>query len=282
MNVLSCFDGISCGQLALNRAFIGYDTYYASEINQDSIKVTQYNYPNTIQLGSITEINFNNYKGITLLLGGSPCQDISNLNKDKESGLNGVKSSLFFTWLEAKRIINPKYWLLENVDGNKEAVKTISKLLRTRPLRLNSNLVSGQNRHRLYWTNIPVTDIPKNRRIRLQDILESNVDAKYYQNQSWLTWWLVNKGFQLSKKYSTLNANKAACLTKRMYASWNGNFIQDEKGIRRLTPIECERLQTIPDDYTASIIDKKRYEVLGDCWTIDIIAHILSFINPHQ
>lgn len=276
INVLSLFDGISCGQIALNKAGFNIDKYYASEIDKKSIKVTMENYPNTIQLGDVNSINFESLDNIDFLCGGSPCQDISNLNQKKD-GLSGSKSKLFYKFLEAKKKLNPKWWLLENVQGKDTSI--ITKELKKKPIKLDSNWVVPQNRNRLYWTNIPVNSLPKKTNLKLKDILEPIVDKKYYQSESWNNWWLVNKEFQLSKSYSTLNANKAGCLTARMYASWNGNFIQDEFGIRRLTTVECERLQTIPDGYTNSISDTAAYKALGDCWTVDIIVHILKHIK---
>lgn len=273
MNVLSYFDGISCLQLAMQKAGIIVSKYYASEIDRHSILVTQHNFPNTIQIGDVNAVDFEKLGRIDFLGGGSPCQDISNLNK-KQDGLKGVKSSLFYKFVEAKERLNPSEWLLENVSGN--ATAEISRTLKTRPIKLNSNWVSPQNRERLYWTNIPVNTLPPKTKLTLSDILEHSVDDKYYQNENWLTWWATNKNFQLSKGYSTLNARKAACLTARMYASWNGNFIQDEVGIRRLTVVECERLQTIPDKYTSVIPDNHAYKALGNCWTVDIVAHILK------
>lgn len=275
MNVLSQFDGISCLQVALERAGHKVEKYYASEINKHSMKVTQHHYPKTIQLGNVNDINFNNLGHIDLIGAGSPCQDISNLNKKKE-GLKGRKSSLFYKFLEAKEAHPNAYYLLENVSGTD--TKVITRELKKRPIKLDSNWVSAQNRNRLYWTNIPVNDLPKRKRILLSDILEEKVDEKYYCTEAWNTWWTVNKEFQLSKGYSTLNAQRAACLTARMYASWNGNFIQDSHGIRRLTHVECERLQTLPDGYTKMISDAAAYSALGDCWTVDIVAFILSFI----
>lgn len=276
MNVLSLFDGISCGQIALNKAGFKIDKYYASEIDKDSIRVTMENYPNTMQLGDVNNIDFKDLKDIDILCGGSPCQDISVLNKKKQ-GLKGSKSKLFYKFLQAKEIINPKWWWLENVQGTDTNI--ITKELKRRPLKLNSNWVTPQNRNRLYWTNIPVNSLPSRNNLKLKDILEPIVDKKYYQSEAWNNWWLNNGDFQLTKAYSTLNADKASCLTARMYASWNGNFIKDELGIRRLTTVECERLQTIPDGYTKSISDAAAYKALGDCWTVDIIVHILKHIK---
>lgn len=296
MNVLSLFDGMSCGQIALQKAGIHVDEYYASEIEPKSIKVARINYPNMISLGDVKDIFYipetncfdikngdswltHKINGkIDLLIGGSPCQDISNLSRFKE-GLDGNKSSLFYQYWRMWQEIKPKYFLLENVAGNKSAIKSITKLMGVRPIKISSNWVSAQNRLRYYWTNIPVNSLPEKKRIMLSDILEKNVDDKYYQNEGWLNWWEKNSSFQLSKGYSTLNADKAACLTKRMYACWNGNFIKDKKGIRRLTPIECERLQTVPDNYTSFVEDKFRYEMLGNGWTVDIIVHILKHMK---
>jgi len=261
----------------MERAGITIDKYYASEINKHSIKVTQNNYPGTIQLGDVTKIDFSSLNGIDFLGGGSPCQDNSGLNK-KQLGLKGKKSSLFYKFLEAKEILNPKGWLLENVVG--VATNEISRALKTNPIKLDSRLVSAASRERLYWTNIPVNSLPTNKRLVLSDILEENVADKWYCDEGWNTWWLANKDFQLSKGYSTLNApRKAACLTARMYASWNGNFIQDERGIRRLTVSECETLQNIPKGYCSGISDKWAYHALGDCWTVDIVTHILKHLK---
>lgn len=275
MNVLSQFDGISCLQVALERAKKKVNKYYASEINKYSIQVTQKNYPNTIQLGDVRSIDFDSLGRIDLLGGGSPCQDISNLNKRKE-GLKGKKSSLFYKFLEAKEAFPNAYFLLENVSGTDTS--KITRELKVRPIKLDSNWVVPQNRNRYYWTNIPVNSLPEKMHKKLTDILEKEVDERFYQNESWLKWWEKNKDFQLEKGYSTLNADKAGCLTARMYASWNGNFIEDSRGIRRLTVTECERLQTLPDGYTNCIPDKWAYHALGDCWTVDIVVHILKHI----
>lgn len=278
MNVLSLFDGMSCGQIALERAGVKVDNYFASEIDKYAIKVTQHNYPNTIQLGDIIKIKSEALPTIDLLIGGSPCQDISNLNKFKK-GLDGEKSGLFYQYYRLWKELNPLYFFLENVSGSTSAISKISKIMGVHPIRLNSNLVSAQNRKRLYWTNIPIMSLPQNNYIALSDILDLQVDDKYYQSEGWLRWWQENKQFQLKKKYSSLNAKIASCLTKRMYASWNGNFIKDDKGIRRLTPTECEKLQTVTIGYTSVVDDKFRYEILGNGWTVDVISHFFKHIN---
>lgn len=272
-NTLSLFDGISCLQLALHRAGCDIGTYYASEINKHSIKVTQTNFPNTVQLGDVNNISFRDLNNIGFIGAGSPCQDISGLNRSAK-GLKGKKSSLFYKFLEAKEAFPEADYLLENVSGTDSSL--ITRELKRKPLKLDSNIIVPQNRNRLYWTNIPVNSMPKKSTATLQDILQTNVDDKYYQSEGWLKWWNKKKVLQLKKGHSKINPVRATCLITRMYANYQGTFIQDDKGIRRLTPVECERLQTLPDGYTSSISDKWAYHSLGDCWTVDIIVHILK------
>ena len=164
MNVLSLFDGISCGQIALERAGIKVDNYYASEIKDIAIKVTQLHYPNTIQLGDVRNIKAEDLPKIDLLIGGSPCQDFSNANRNKD-GLEGEKSGLFYQYLRLLHELKPRYFLLENVAMKKEERKRISDMLGVEPILINSNLVSAQNRKRLYWTNIPNVEGHSGRRI---------------------------------------------------------------------------------------------------------------------
>lgn len=185
MRVLSLFDGISCGQVALERAGIPVEVYYASEIDKYAIQITQKNYPDTIQLGDINNIDFTQFKGkIDLIMGGSPCQDLSIAGKRK--GLNGERSGLFYKFVEAIETIKPKYFLLENNYGMpKEAYEEMSRLMGCYPIMINSALVSAQTRKRFYWTNIgpqkndlfgfPTVDIPQpeNKGILLRDVLES-------------------------------------------------------------------------------------------------------------
>jgi len=281
MNVLSLFDGMSCGQIALERSGLKVDNYFASEIDKYAIQVCLNNFPGTKQLGNVVDVDLKTLPNIDLLIGGSPCQDISNMNQFK-LGLGGEKSGLFYQywrmWQEIKNK-NPKaLFLLENVAGDKGAVATITKILGVRPMKFNSCWVSAQKRPRLYWTNIPVNSIPQKKHLSLNSILENMVDDRYYQSPGWIKWFDKKREFLLNKQYCTLNPEKAICLTRRMYANWSGNFIQDEKGIRRLTPVECERLQTVPDGFTSCVDDRFRYEMLGNGWTVDIIAHILSHL----
>jgi site-specific DNA-cytosine methylase len=276
MNVLSLFDGISCGQLALQRADIKVDNYFASEINPYSIAVTQHNFPNTIQLGDVRNIDLNKLPKIDLLIGGSPCQDISSLNS-KSLGLAGAKSGLFYYFLNALHVLRPADYLLENVRGNKVAIESISKLLRALPITINSRLVTPQNRIRLYWTNVHIEHLPNPTKKTLKSILQKNVADEYYISGKRLSWLYkeLPSNWNNTRKIDPEIAN---CLIKNYERSWAGNYITDKKGIRKITPIEAERLQTLPDNYTAIIPDRNRYEVLGDAWTVDIISFIMKQI----
>lgn len=180
MNVLSLFDGISCGQLALIRSGIKYDKYFASEIEKEAIKVTQSNFPNTIQLGDVQQVKSENLPKIDLLIGGSPCQGFSFAGK----GLNfeDPRSKLFFEFVRLLKELKPKYFILENVIMKKEYQDIITEYLGVEPVEINSALVSAQNRKRLYWCNFEVTQ-PKDKKITLKDILEKNIPFKYNENE---------------------------------------------------------------------------------------------------
>lgn len=280
-NVLSLFDGMSCGQIALNKLGIKYDNYYASEIDEPAISVTQHNYPNTIQMGSITELKSSQLPKIDLLFGGSPCQSFSNAGNGK--GFDG-KSGLFYDFVRLLKECKPTYFLLENVKMKKEWQDIISEELGVQPIKINSNLVSAQNRERLYWTNIPVVGLPDDRHIYIEDILDTNFDSKY---------WLKERNTELlSKKVNIEGAPDICCIDV-----YNKKFKKDRKSptltlphhnslrllqngkFRKLTPNECERLQTVPVDYTnTGIADIHRYSMLGNGWTVDVIAFIFSFI----
>lgn len=296
MNVLSLFNGMGCGWLALDKAGIEVNKRFSSEIDANANKVNDFNYPDTIQLGDIKNIHYTNlglevdlsfsttqcYSGqIDLIIGGSPCQGFSLLGKQKR--FYDERSKLFFEFLRILQevlIVNPNvFFLLENVKMGKESQNVISKLLKKRPIKLNSSLVSAQNRTRLYWTNIPVNTIPKDKGINLKDILEETVDEKYFLKDGRLKWLLGDSGKRsLTKRYCGIDLDKAVCITRRAEASWNCNYVTDKGRIRTLTPVEYERLQNVPDNYTNCVPDKHRYEMLGNGWTVDIITHILKHI----
>lgn len=360
LSVLSLFDGISCGQVALERAGIPVEVYYASEIDKYAIQITQKNYPNTIQLGDVTKIDFTQFIGkIDLIMGGSPCQDLSIAGKRK--GLSGERSGLFYKFVEAIKVIKPKYFLLENNVGMpKEAYEEISRLMGCYPIEINSALVSAQTRKRFYWTNIgpqnfnlfgfPTVAIeqPQNKGILLKDVLESGLP---YQNKAdCLTTRYQGATFPhdyernqrtmiaepnrespkyLFKNLKTIN-EKANALTS---SSWKGigndgtttilepiRLSEYEKSkskanrvysvhnksvtllanagdggaktglykidlpdgkylIRKLSPLECERLQTLPDGYTEGVSNTQRYKAIGNGWTVDVIAHIFKHLE---
>ena len=352
MNVLSLFDGMSCGQQALERIGIKVDNYYASEIDKYAITVTMANYPNTIQLGSVVNVDVAKLPKIDLLIGGSPCQSFSFVGskkgmstKDNQDILTlehylqlksedykfEGQSYLFWEYmrvLNAIRQTNPNVlFLLENVIMAENWEKVLNKAIGVKPIKINSALVSAQNRERLYWTNIglkpgglfgflkSIIEIPKNKNILLKDVLQLEVDQKYYLSEKMTNGFIRHAerhndkgtGFafkvkELYEKANCLRANAALCPTDNMvyiincelgfYTCSNYGFMCDScdggdnyenygtnETIRRLTPIECERLQTVKDNYTNHISDSQRYKMLGNGWTVDVIAHIFSYIT---
>ena len=388
MNVLSLFDGMSCGQIALNRAGIKYDKYFACEIDKYAIQITQNNYPNTIQLGDVTKVQASDLPKIDLLIGGSPCQGFSFAGK--QLAFDDPRSVLFFEYVRLLNELKPKYFLLENVRMRKEHEDVITKYLGIKPILINSSLLSAQNRVRLYWTNIGAEPSglfgeleckipqPKEKGILLKDILEKEVDKKYFMSEKMVKYIFSSTGKDgcFKPAIPKLENEKANCMTGRQHKMgkqdtyinvgalkfgrseeakqirkqsnklgkdwnpfskkevvgidfekmnclpthlgrdnlvWTQNCIQwDSSGkghrsqemrayyqdsksacvtteqtpkvlftdtIRRLTPIECERLQTVPDNYTDCVSDTRRYHALGNGWTVDVIVHILEHIK---
>jgi len=429
MNVLSLFDGMSCGRIALDRLGIKVDNYYASEIDKYAMKVSEANYPDIIQVGDVTELDTSTLPNIDLVMGGSPCQGFSFAGK--QLAFDDPRSALFFEFVRCVKELKPKYFLLENVRMKKEYLDIISEHMGVEPIMINSALVSAQNRVRYYWTNIPGVEQPEQRGIVLRDILETNtsseylagenlqknyrggnqlnpnyksqantihdvdgksgticagthgyangyvadVDPKYYLSEKAIAY--MNRGSEKytgtktraehyikheSEKSKTLTANmhkgvpygviavdkpvqvgeavdiKGHDQIKRVYSEdgksptlttcggghrepkvmvdkrkpnqinpskkANGKqpYMQDrvfhvdgkshaltrefasrtnvgdeqEVYWRKLTPIECERLQTVPDDYTNHVSNTQRYKMLGNGWTVEVIAHILQ------
>lgn len=285
MKILSCFDGMSCGQIALERVGIKIDKYYASEIDKNAIQVTMKNYPNTIQLGTIINWKNWNIESPDLIIGGSPCQGFSFAGK--QLNFNDERSKLFFTFIEILKHYKPKYFLLENVVMKTEHNDVISAILgelypesitqteffrigRLEPILINSNLVSAQNRERLYWTNIPNVILPKNKGILLKDIIDfENIGIltdDYILHRQSINRFGNHFGTLATPKHSTICAiGKSDVL-----------LLTDLK--RFITPKECERLQTVPDNYTNCVSSSHRYEMLGNGWTVDVIAHIMKNI----
>lgn len=289
--MLSLFDGISCGRVALQRAGIGVGRYFAAEIDYHAIAVSQDNYPDIIQVGDVTKISYKNGMLITehgtyqvridLVIGGSPCQSLSLMGH--QEGLAGI-SGLFYHYhriLEEIRVYNPKVnFLLENVVGNKKGTNEITRLMGVDPISIDSSLLSAQNRKRFYWTDIENVQQPEDSGILLEDILEDEPDETSVLTAARLNWLLNGNGQKtIKKRYSTIDGfglGKAGCLTARSDASWNGNYVTRNGEMTKLTCTEYERLQTLPDGYTKSAKTSERYKMVGNAWTVDVIAHILK------
>ena len=392
MNVLSLFDGMSCGQQALERVGIKVDNYFASEIDKYAITVTMANYPNTKQLGSVTQVDGYSLPKIDLLIGGSPCQSFSFAGKRKGMSTKDEQeiltldyylelksqeyefegqSYLFWEYMRLLNEVKPKYFLLENVMMGEKWEKILSKAIGVNPIMINSSLVSAQNRQRLYWTNIgmkpsglfgdleSIIEQPKDLGILLKDILEPEVDDKYFINvetnkrlRNLFYSNEVENGQLLDSYNQAIHTHKSITIPTRVSSSnsthivhnmmprssksgkggtvhltredgktycldtgntnaieiLGGDFRYDEgfrwrengksgtlclgsetgvsgnalakinNNIRKLTPIECERLQTVKDNYTNHVSDSQRYKMLGNGWTVDVIAHIFKYI----
>lgn len=286
MNVLSLFDGMSCGHIALDRAGVKVDTYYASEIKPHAITVTMDNYPDTIQLGDVTKIDTSKLPKIDLLIGGSPCQDFSRGNAIRD-GLDGVKSGLFFEYLriyKELKSVNPELkFLLENVVMSDADYLLLSEYMKTEPVRINSSMVSAQLRDRLYWTDIGpewfdlfgnrkcVIPQPKDKKIMLQSILESG-----YTDREKSRALLESDSRPLRDNARMWHRYKDTGFTTVVFESQD---LDHKKGLRYFTQTELERLQTVPEGYTKSIKRNDAASLLGDGWTVDVIAHIFSFLE---
>ena len=295
MKVLSLFDGISCGMVALERAGIPVDVYYASEIEKHAEAVSRYNYPNIVRLGDVNNYEKWELPQIDLLIGGSPCQDLSVAKANRE-GLKGNKSSLFFKYVACLELFKPKYFLLENNNSmSKEAKGTITEIMGVEPIMINSSLVSGQLRKRLYWTNIQGVTQPEDKGITLQSLLDSGVVDR-------------EKALCITRRYAGFNGSQDYFRHRYFGKSFGqpvfeGNATPQEHKIaykehgkysgveldgimRQMTHNECERLQTLSDDYTKFGVYENevikevpkgyRYEMIGNGWTVDVIAHIFN------
>jgi DNA (cytosine-5)-methyltransferase 3A len=277
MNILSLFDGISCGQIALNKANIPYDNYYASEIKPHAIKCTLDNYPNTIQLGNILNLKGSDLPKIDLLIGGSPCKGISRLNKNQE-GLEHSESRLFWEYIRLLDEVKPKYYLLENTHGNKEATNTITETLGVKPISINSKLVSAQNRPRYYWTNITDIKQPLDKGITTNDIFDYSGVLADECRVRWLNSGSGKKSVE--NGYTKVNPYpKSGCLTALGHKKWNENYLYRDGVYRYLSQTEIEKLQTLPVGYTKILSYDEAYDCIGDGWTVDVIAHILKNIE---
>lgn len=317
MNVLSLFDGISCGQLALERAGISYDNYYASEIDKYAIQITQKNFPNTIQLGDVKNWREWDLPKIDLILAGSPCQGFSRAGK--QLNFDDPRSALFFDFIDILHSVKPKWFLLENVKMKQEWVDIITQYLHgLQPIEINSALVSAQNRKRLYWTNIPDITQPKDKGILLKDILFddaidislSNVYGGWKEPHPRIhakdksptirtsaggghipSLLLSDKALKYMNRktrdgrnhwdffhYSDADHEKSRTVVANFYKGIPYNVLKQNGLIRKFHPVECERLQTLPDNYTKGVSNTQRYKAIGNGWTVDVISHVLSFL----
>ena len=270
LNVLSLFDGMSCGQIALERAGIKVNNYFASEIDKYAIQVAKHNYPNMQHIGDVTQVKANELPKIDLLIGGSPCQGFSFAGK--QLNFDDPRSKLFFEFVRLLKECNPKYFLLENVKMKKEYEDIISEQLGVKPILINSSLVSAQNRERLYWTNIQIQGLPDDKGLFLKDVIEIGTGKKLSEQTAQRPRTLRN--------YRSEN-QKAFCMLATMWkgSQSNGMTVIDDNGLRNITPLECERLQTVPDNYTNVVADTNRYTMLGNGWTVDVIAHIFGGLS---
>jgi site-specific DNA-cytosine methylase len=293
-NVLSLCDGISCGRVALERAGIKVDNYFASEIAKKPIEITLKNYPNTIQMGDVTKItnqDLKYLKDIEILMAGTPCQDLSIYKKGTTGaeGLEGKKSNLFYQFERILQQTQPKYFLLENVPMDQEWEDIITEILGVQPVMINSDLVSAALRKRLYWTNIPINDLPEDRGIVLRDIVvpADQVPKKYWYDRPFIyngddnkvQATIDGKGWHRQMKEVYNLNNKCNTLLADGDGGHRAKKVYQDGKCRRLMPIEYERLQTLDDNYTAGFSDSARYSAIGNGWTVDILAHIFKNIT---
>lgn len=315
--------GCLVDKLHLKEAGIEVNKYFASEIDKYAMQVTQANYPNTIQVGNVEFVTKGmiNHK-IDLLIGGSPCQGFSFAGK--QLNFEDPRSRLFFEFVRLKNEFKPKYFLLENVKMKKEYQDIISKYMGCEPIEINSNLVSAQNRNRLYWTNIPNIKKPDDKGVFLSDIIQSGlvdkdkrycIDANYWKGTTInqyinkarrqvvfelpvaLTERRTEEAKKIRREYRQKHGRdfcprrgkelvprtdgKMNCLTST-YSIKEHTLIDEKINYRKLTPIECERLQTVPDNYTNHVSNSQRYKMLGNGWTVDVIAHIFKGMGKNK
>jgi len=272
INVLSLFDGISCGQIALERAGLEVDNYFASEIDKFALQVAKHNYPNTKHLGDVMQVKGSELPKIDLLIGGSPCQGFSFAGK--QLNFKDPRSKLFFEFVRLLKETKPKYFLLENVKMKKEYQDVISQHLGITPVEINSSSFSMQNRRRLYWTNIPI--------LQFDNVSKDCFDGYLYR----LGHGYIKDEIKFFKKYPALAAQSPATKYRIVLDLQKANDALKSNSLnllrrgsiltRSATPEECEKFQTLPDGYTATLKKGQRYKCIGNGWTVDVIAHIFK------
>lgn len=345
LTVFSAFDGAGIGLLALKRVGIPVAAYYASEVDKYAMQISKKNHPEIIHMGDIKQCWARTFPKIDLLIGGSPCQDLS-VSKQNREGLKGARRGLFWHFVRLLRTLKPRWWLLENVASMSRADRDkITEVLGVEPILINSALVSAQQRKRLYWTNIPGVTQPEDRGVLLKDVLENGEDGLLYNpyGEKVITGksraLCVGSGKELNRAgqlvvslyRGTVQTEKAQSVgtmgnmtskmsqvvvapvklgylcgkdyqQNRVYSvrgksvSLNGNgggwganrglykidLPDGDYTIRKLTPTECERLQTWPDGYTEGVSNTQRYKMIGNGWTADVVAHIFGFIPKEE
>lgn len=299
ITVLSLFDEISCGQLALKRAGIKVEKYYASEIKKIAIKVTMEHFPDTVQIGDIEKVRYNREtkelitengvyqtEGIDLVIGGSPCQNFSiarvSMGTKEIEGLKGDKSKLFYEYLRILREVQPKYFLLENVKMKKASENELNQYMGVNGLHINSELVTFAKRPRIYWTNIQGVKAPEDKKINFQDFKDTDPeyckDFKVKRTPSRERMWNSGKGRETESNCENItNAEKIGCITRKQDRCPNSGLIEFEDFCRYLTRREIELAQTLPIGYTDSLTYNQMQDVCGDGWTVDVITHILRY-----
>lgn len=282
ITVLSLFDGISCGMVALQRAGIEVDRYIAYEIEHNAIEISKKNYPEIERGGDVTKADFTQYKGkIDILIGGSPCQNLCSCGNKK--GLEGEESQLFYDFVRALYETGVKWFLLENnATMTKENQDIITAIMGVEPIYINSNTVAAQDRKRLYWTNIPGIQPPEDKGLLLKDIVQPTEEKKEYECYARMA---AKKEGTLAFKKAWANVRtldqKSRALTTAQNISNSGatNIKYSDTEYYILTPVECERLQTLPDNYTEGVSNTQRYKAVGNGWTVDVIAHIMGYLK---
>ena len=301
MRVLSLFDGMSCGRIALDKAGIKVTKYYASEVDKYAIEIAKKNYPDTVHVGDVRQVQAADIGEIDLLIGGSPCQGFSFAGH--QLNFDDPRSQLFWEYVRLLKELKPKYFLLENVRMKQQSMDVITEALGVEPIAINSNLVSAQNRYRLYWTNIPMDGLPDDKGIKLKDILEGGVvdrdkahclDANYFKGGN------LKQYFEKHRRQLVFSADglchvgdadlsgnesvkrvyhasgKAPTLTTMGGGHREPKVYVEPMQYRKLTPLECERLQTVPEGYTEGVSNTQRYKMLGNGWTVDVVSHIME------
>ena len=301
MNVLSLFDGMSCGQIALQKSGFQVDKYFASEIDKYAIKVAKANYPDMVHLGDVQDVKADDLPQIDLLIGGSPCQGFSFAGK--QLNFDDPRSKLFWEFVRLLKELRPKYFLLENVKMKQQSMDVITEALGVEPIFINSRLVSAQNRQRYYWTNIPMDKLPDDKGIILKNVLEDGhvdrdkahcIDANYFKGGNLKSYFEKHRRQLVFSKDGLCHVGdadirgndnvrrvyhpdgKAPCLTTMGGGHREPKTLTSDTTWRKLTPLECERLQTVPEGYTDHVSNTQRYKMLGNGWTVDVISHIFN------